>query len=99
METESPDARRRIELREMAREVTRRRQERRSDGDKERRIREEERREKEKREEQEARRQGMAHENNNSEGEDVIMGVVEGVGEGGAVQEPTGGEDGSTGGG
>ena len=56
VETESPDARRRIELREMAREVTRRRQERRCDRDKERRIREEERREKEKREEQEARR-------------------------------------------
>ena len=41
----------------------------------------------------------MAHENNTSEGEDVIMGVVEGVGEGGAVQEPAGGEDGSTEGG
>ena len=91
MEAEGHDARR--ERRELAREVTRRRQERRSDGDEERRIREEERKEKEKREEQEARRQGMDIENNVvSLEEDVILGVVEGVGEGEAVHDPAGGE-------
>ena len=82
-------------MREAAQEAVRRRQEVRSDKEEERRVREVERKEKEQREEQRARREGMAMGNNNTGdlvgAERVEVGLVQGGGEGEAVQKPAGG--------
>ena len=83
------------EVREAAKEAVKRRKELRLEKEEERMVKEVERKEKERREEQEAMRQGMAIENNNPGdpvGAEVMeAGLVQGGGEGEALEEPPGG--------